>query len=209
MRLLIIVIIITLMHTGCIKECNCPPDKTTYKIVKQSLRDYFPYKPGQKIKFAKFIDTVSTGEVIFMANSPSVTHQTEHESDDCCTGGMYFEYEDIELFHLKLSNLTEPGKDCNIGITGNYAKNLYQNDIDLSDLVINLYGSNFEFGMFGVAVFDGSPYYNVDSIFINNKNYGLGFCIRPTYTTRIYFNSTFGILKYINESTKEQLVYTE
>ncbi len=73
---------------------------------------------------------------------------------------------------------------------------------------IEFYGSDFSFPV-GRAAFDGYPAFAVDSIILNNKNYGPGFCVRPDNPTRIYFNSTYGILKYVNEATKVQFIYTE
>ncbi len=208
MRLYIVAIILILMCANC-SEIKCPPSTTTDKIVKQTLKDYFPYKPGDTIKFTRYYGALNVGVLVFTVDTTSFIERVSEYSD--CGIDRVYKYENINHFCFKLSNQTKEVKDGDIEIIGKYAKDQYYKDQDPSELNIVFYGTRFSFDNFGDAVVHGDSTVTVDSIFFNNKNYGPGFCISSTYPygATIYFNSTYGILKYIRQSTEQQLIYTE
>ena len=185
------------------KEPPCQGNYT-YKQVRQFLRDYFPYTAGQKIKFLKYIDSTYVTEVTFSADS-SIFYKkssiTSGSNDDPCN------YVDtIEHYKMKITNLTEFGKDFTIEIIGNYFPNKYINDQDLSKLEIKYGIDDFSFSSFGNAVKNGYYKYEINDYIWNGANIGKVFCLYPKRGKRIYFNSEFGILKFANDSTKEELI---
>ncbi len=178
---------------------DCAPPTTGDTRIKKIVKDYFPYHAGEKIKFMRYIDTAKVGEIELTIDTSSSVGT--RETMEWCSGGMgqEFRYENLEHFKYTFVNQTEAGKNWTLELTAEYG----------SELLISMYGSDFSFDYFENAIVNGNPFFAVDSIFLNNKNYGPGFCTDLKASTRIYFNSTYGILKYINYPKKEQLIYTE
>ncbi len=205
MKLPVILVTLAFLFASCGGN-YCPPSTTSNWVIKPIIKGYFPYQAGDKIKFTRYIDTVKTGEIVLIVDTSSFIDNRRNEKD-CAGGSLHVNFLNIEhkLFTL---NQTETDKDWVIEIIGRYDKEEVSK-IDITELVVKLYDSDITCYDFGDAVVHGSVYYSVDSIFINNKNYGPGMCIQPNYPTRIYFNQTYGILKYVNDTKKEQILYTE
>jgi len=193
MRLFISITI--LLFFSC-NQNDCDEFKVNEIRLKKIVKDYFPYHAGEKIKFTRFIDTAMVGKIEFTIDTFSYK---VGKGDYTNCNGLDFQIEEIENFNYTFTNQTEPGNNWTLNLDS-------YNGSNFSFLI---YGNIFNFYSFEDAIINGNPSYAVDSIILNNKNYGPGFCTNPNNSLRVYFNSTYGILKFTNTSKKEEIIFTE
>lgn len=198
-----------MLNKACSRD-KCPPNTVTDLVLRPELKTYFPYQANQLLHFSKYIDTVYTGEISFTIDTPKVYIERESVFKDCLTADAYNVTTNYECLKIILINQTEIGNNLDIQFKGGYSELNHPFDYDNSGLNI-LYGTKrYSFYNFSNVIRKlENSHYKMDSIILNKRNYGEGFCLSPNWNTRIYFNSTYGIIGYVNESTKESLSLKE
>lgn len=190
----------------CGVKDDCAPNTVSSLIVRQNLKDFFPYKPQQDIVFEKYIDSTKIGDVIFTTDTLSFIEHRNHTID--CRKGMGMSYHEVysEHFLYKLVNQTEPNFDCNLEFIGEFKMGSAETNYDNTSLNIHIYDYKNSIYSLSELIKDDSSIFWLDSLVINGKNYGKTICYNPNWTKRIYFNSTHGIIMYLDESKKIKLI---
>lgn len=185
--------------SACNKDCK---RKITNRNIKPEVADYFQIKKGKVSNYLHYYKGLFIDSVAFTADSPYFRTEEEiHDLESKCTSSEFTQFK-----YYTFRNSRDPKRIDFIKIEGNYAPNLYDGDIDHTNLQIYFNHDDFTFYDFGSAVVSGGL--QNDSIICQGKNYGIGWVISyPKASSkqyRIYFNATYGIIQYENFANDEQ-----